>query len=92
MSDENLEKIQEMQVIINSLLNAPNLDWCLFFSVPHRLLMPCPPRVRVQAFLIRHISSIASVNQNKCSDRSMEVKLSALLGIYDRQTNRENGS
>ena len=25
---------------------------------------------------------------NKCSDRSMEVKLPALLGNYDRQTNQ----
>ena len=29
--------------------------------------------------------------QNKCSDRSMEVKLAALLENYDRQTDQPTG-
>ena len=35
---------------------------------------------------IRLVSSWQS--KNRCSDRSMEVNLPALLGYYDRQTNR----
>ena len=31
---------------------------------------------------------IEYATENKCSDRSMEVKLPALLESYDRQTNR----
>ena len=37
---------------------------------------------------IRLVSSWQS--KNRCSDRSMEVNLPALLGYYDRQTNRPN--
>ena len=41
--------------------------------------------------MTKNVQLIEILNQavNKCSDRSMEVKLPALIGNYDRKTNQQ---
>ena len=69
------------------------IDW-MHASTPliidHREMIDRWPRVmplKLSIFLLMELSNLGS-RLNKCSYRSMEVKLPALLGNYDRPTNQ----